>query len=123
MSLPTPEQTLEGLKTALAYKKIATTNLFEKQIDVANARKKVVEARNAIINEYNDVSKHPDGQKALGSNEAGRAAAIENLITAERAELEVAEGKVTEGNTKAQLAQIDVDLWRYTLRLLEVASK
>lgn len=117
--LPTTVDTFNGLNNVLDAKAaltIASNVLNQKQVD---ARKALTEARNRIINEYNDTTKHPDGQKALGVNEAAREAALDVLTLNERKEVDSLTMQINKVNGEIALACLECDRWRYTLRLLE----
>lgn len=118
--LPSSVDTLNGLNVALDQKAANVTSLNTLNQKLAEAKKNLVEAKNGILNEYNDTSKHPDGQKELGGNEASRSAAIDSMTTSERSAVETLELQLTKAQGELAVAQIEVDRWRYTLRLLEV---
>jgi RNA polymerase-binding transcription factor DksA len=120
--LPSSVDTLNGINGALNQKAANVTSLNVLNQKLAESKKNLVEAKNSILNEYNDTSKHPDGQKELGGNEASRSAAIDSMTVAERAAVETFELQLTKAQGELAVAQIEVDRWRYTLRLLEVEA-
>lgn len=121
-TLPSTVDTLNGLNVALDKKAANVTALNAINQNLSDARKQLVEARNRILNEYNDLSKHPDGQKELGGNEASRSAAIESMVSKERSAVELLETQYTRAQGELSVSLIEVDRWRYTLRLLEVEA-
>ena len=118
--LPSTVDVLNGLNVALDKKAANVTSVNAINQNYADARKQLVEARNRILNEYNDLTKHPDGQKELGSNEASRSAAIETMLTKERNAIETLEAQLTRAQGELTLSVIECDRWRYTIRLLEI---
>lgn len=120
--LPSTVETLNGLNVALDKKAANITSLNALNQNLSDARKKLVEARNSILNEYNDKSKHPDGQKELGGNESSRSAAIELMVSKERSAVEALESQYTRAQGELSVSLIECDRWRYTLRLLEVEA-
>jgi len=120
--LPSTVETLNGLSMSLDTKASNITALNAINQKLAEARKSLVEARNSILNEYNDLSKHPDGQKELGSNEASRSAAIESKLSSEIAFVSTLETQYTRAQGELAVSMVECDRWRYTLRLLEVDS-
>lgn len=118
--LPSTVDVLNGLNVALDKKAANVTSVNAINQNYADARKQLVEARNRILNEYNDLTKHPDGQKELGSNEASRSAAIETMLTKERNAIETLEAQLTRAQGELTLSTIECDRWRYTIRLLEI---
>lgn len=121
--LPTAVETLNGLNVALDKKAADVTCLNAINQNLADARKQLVEAKNRILNEYNDLTKHPDGQKELGGNEASRSAAIETMVNKERAAVENLENQQIRAQGELTVSQIECDRWRYTLRLLEIENR
>lgn len=119
-NLPSSVDVLNGLNSALNSKAANITALNSINQRLFEARKDLVEARNDILNEYNDLSKHPDGQKELGSNEASRNATLDSMTTTQRSIVESLELQQTKAQGELAVAQIECDRWRYTLRLLEV---
>lgn len=120
--LPTSVETLNGLNVALDTKAASVTSLNAINQKLAEARKNLTEAKNTILNEYNNTAKHPDGQKELGSNEAARAATIDSLTSTQRNAVETLELQLTKAQGELSVAMIECDRWRYTLRLLEVEA-
>lgn len=121
-NLPSSVDVLNGLNSALNSKAANVTALNSINQRLFEARKDLIEARNEILNEYNDTSKHPDGQKELGSNEAARNATLDSLTQTERNLVETLELQQTKAQGELAVAQIECDRWRYTLRLLEVEA-
>lgn len=120
--LPTPVETSNGLNVALDMKAANITSLNAINQKLAEARKALVKARNDILNEYSDITKHPDGQKELGSNEASRSAALDSMTSRYRDAVEALEIQLTKAQGELAVAQIEVDRWRYSLRLLEAQA-
>jgi flagellar biosynthesis GTPase FlhF len=120
--LPTTVETLNGLNVALDKKAANVTCLNTINQNLTDARKQLAEAKNRILNEYNDLSKHPEGQKELGGNEASRSAAIETMVSKERTAVETLENQQIRAQGELTIAQIECDRWRYILRLLEVEN-
>lgn len=120
--LPSPLETLDGLNIALDAKaaRVMSQNLITQEL--AEARKALTEAKNKILNEYSDVSKHPGGQKELGSNGEARTSTIDSMTVNERAAVDALENQLVKAQGELALAQIECDRWRYTLRILEVSK-
>lgn len=120
--LPTTTEVFEKLNKSLDKKILALTNINQLNQDMFEARKNMMHGKNRILNEYNDVALHPDGQKELGANEAARNAAIDAMLTKEKTALEEIEVQLTQAQGELQVVLVECDRWRYALRILEVDS-
>ena len=118
--LPTTTEVFEKLNKSLDKKILALTNINQLNQDMFEARKNMMHGKNRILNEYNDVVLHPDGQKELGANEAARNAAIDAMLTKEKTALEEIEVQLTQAQGELQVVLVECDRWRYALRILEV---
>lgn len=120
--LPSAVATFNGLNNAIDTNLQNLASLNEVNIALVDARKQLVEARNAILNEYNDLTKHPDGQKALGGNEGSRAAAIDSMVSKERDLVEALEARHNQLRYESSVNMLELDRWKFTLRLLETGG-
>lgn len=118
--LPTTTEVFEGLNNALDYKfkVISQINKLNEQFFVAKSR--MTDGKNRILNEYNDLKLHPEGQKALGPNEAARNATIDSMLASEKEAMEGIEMLLSLSQGELSLAHVNCDRWRYALRILEV---
>ena len=121
-NLPSSVDVLNGINSALNSKAANITALNSINQRLFEARGDLVEARNDILNEYNDTTKHPDGQKELGSNEAARNATLDSMTQTQKNIVEVLELQQTRAQGELAVALIECDRWRYTLRILEVEA-
>lgn len=122
MALPTTIEVYEGLKKTTEEKIACLMILHDTNVDILKASKEVTDLKNSIIVEYSDLTKHPDGQKELGSNDAARTATIENLVSSERKHLESLELHKQRVQGQLTIVSLELDMWRWTMDLLKIES-
>ena len=83
---------------------------------VANAERALADRKAFIISE------HADDPKALGSNEAARAATIDAMCVPEREALRKALDTLRGHRHAQEQARLEVDLWRAQVRCAVVAT-
>lgn len=111
----TPGLISRRLSEAYAELRAATVGAQLANTANSDARHTLEQAKNAIL------YANRDDAKALGSNEAARAATIAEMTATERAGVEETEALVTSSRDSLTLAQMEYDYWRTQLRTVEAA--
>lgn len=81
-----------------------------------DAARKLTDRKASIITD------HADDPKALGSNEAARAATLDAMCYPEREALRGAQDTLVDHRHALELARHEVELWRAQLRCLEAGA-
>lgn len=119
----TPDQVFDGIRSTTDTLANALEKLNELQKAEYNAKIALKNREAAILNEYSDTNRHPDGLKELGSNAENRKAAIAALSVGEADALAQAEFAVLQQRGIVEQAKIRNDEQKLYLRLLELASQ
>ena len=122
-NIPSPGVILHGLNASLDAKLARMIELNAVNQKLFTARQILMKAKNDILNEYNDTSKHPDGLKELGSNETVRSASLDTMTVKERSAVDELEQQQFKSQNELAMAQVECDRWRYTLRIAEIDAR